>query len=186
MLELFMEKKLETATFAAGCFWCVEAVFKELRGVDSLLPGYSGGNVESATYEEVSEGTTGHAEAVQIKFDPSEITYKDLVKIFFTTHDPTTLNKQGNDQGTQYRSAIFYHDEEQKRIAEEAKKEISEMKIYDDEIVTEIVPFKEFYEAEDYHKDYYAKNMNQPYCQVVIAPKVAKLRKQYAEFLKKN
>ena len=175
----------EVATLAGGCFWCVEAVFDDLKGVMSVESGYSGGNVSNPTYEQVCTGRTGHAEAVRITFDPDEVSYKDLLRVFFTVHDPTTLNRQGNDVGTQYRSAIFYHDESQKQIAEEVRKEIQSENIWDSPIVTEISPFKTFYKAEDYHQEYFANNPNQPYCSVVIAPKVAKFRKMYRDRLKR-
>jgi peptide-methionine (S)-S-oxide reductase len=181
-----MEKAehLETATLGAGCFWCVEAIFQDLKGVHSVISGYAGGHVKNPTYEEVCTGTTGHAEVAQIKFDPQIISYADLLNIFWTTHDPTTLNQQGADVGTQYRSAIFYHSEQQKQAAEKSKKEISEAKLYADPIVTEIVPISNYYEAEDYHQDYFNINPNQPYCRLVIDPKVQKFRKQYRDKLK--
>jgi peptide-methionine (S)-S-oxide reductase len=175
----------DIATLAGGCFWCTEAVFSELRGVQSVQPGYSGGTLENPTYEEVCTDSTGHAEAVQITFDPMIISYRDLLQVFFSTHDPSTLNRQGNDVGTQYRSAIFYHNKEQKRVAEEVMKQITEAKIWDGPIVTELVPFKAFYPAEDYHKDYFKKNPSQGYCRVVIAPKIAKFRKHYESMLKR-
>jgi peptide-methionine (S)-S-oxide reductase len=172
---------LETATLAGGCFWCVEAVFDDLIGVES---GYSGGHKENPTYQEVCSDTTGHAEVVQIKFDPNVISYKEILQVFFATHDPTTLNRQGNDVGTSYRSAIFYHTDEQRRIAEEVIREITEEGVYDDPIVTEIAPFDKFYIAEDYHQEYFANNPNQPYCAAVVAPKVAKFRKKFVDKLK--
>jgi peptide-methionine (S)-S-oxide reductase len=175
----------DIATLAGGCFWCTEAVFSELRGVQSVQPGYSGGTLENPTYEEVCTDSTGHAEAVQITFDPMIISYRDLLQVFFSTHDPSTLNRQGNDVGTQYRSAIFYHNEEQKQVAEEVMKQITEAKIWDGPVVTELVPFKAFYPAEDYHKDYFKKNPSQGYCRVVIAPKIAKFRKHYESMLKR-
>jgi peptide-methionine (S)-S-oxide reductase len=174
----------ETATFAGGCFWCTEAIFKELRGVTSVLPGYAGGSVEDPSYEEVSSGETGHAEAIQIEFDPAEISFDDLAEIFFKTHDPTTENRQGNDVGPQYRSVIFYHDDRQKQSAEKVKSEIEKSKIYPDPLVTQIVPFTNFFVAEDYHKNYYENNRSQGYCQVVIDPKIHKLRKQFRDRLK--
>ncbi len=173
--------ELETATFAAGCFWCVEAIFERVKGVSEVVSGYSGGFMENPTYEQVSSGKTGHAEVTQIKFNPDIVSYKDLVNIFFLTHDPTTLNRQGNDVGTQYRSAIFYHSLEQKRAAEEAKKEIEDKKIYQDPIVTTIEEFKRFYSAEDYHQDFYNNNQDYPYCKIVIDPKVAKFRKEFID-----
>lgn len=176
----------ETATLAAGCFWCVEAVFDDLEGVTDVVSGYSGGHKENPTYAEVCTGETGHAEVVQITFDPKIISYDDILRVFFTVHDPTTLNRQGNDVGTQYRSAIFYHNPEQKRIAEEIRDEIAAAGIYDDPIVTEITPFDRFWPAEDYHQEYFANNPNQPYCAAVVAPKVAKFRRKYAARLMKS
>lgn len=176
----------ETATLAAGCFWCVEAVFDDLEGVTDVVSGYSGGHKENPTYAEVCTGETGHAEVVQITFDPKIISYDDILRVFFTVHDPTTLNRQGNDVGTQYRSAIFYHNPEQKRTAEEIRDEIAAAGIYGDPIVTEITPFDRFWPAEDYHQEYFANNPNQPYCAAVVAPKVAKFRRKYAARLKKS
>lgn len=176
----------ETATLAAGCFWCVEAVFDALEGVTDVVSGYSGGHKENPTYAEVCTGETGHAEVVQITFDPKIVSYADILRVFFTVHDPTTLNRQGNDVGTQYRSAIFYHNPEQKRTAEEIRDEIAAAGIYDDPIVTEITPFNRFWPAEDYHQEYFANNPNQPYCAAVVAPKVAKFRQKYAARLKKS
>ncbi len=172
----------ETATFAAGCFWCVEAIFQNVKGVEKVVSGYTGGTVENPTYEQVSNGNTGHAETLQITFDPSIISYKDLLFIFWRTHDPTTLNRQGADTGTQYRSAIFYHDEKQKVEAEESKKEAQTL--YENPIVTEITPFTLFYLGEDYHQNYYNENKQAPYCRIVIDPKVQKMRKEFARFLK--
>lgn len=171
---------MELATFAGGCFWCTEAIFQRLKGVKSVMPGYSGGDVEDPTYERVSEGTTGHAEAIQIEFDPKEISYEKLVEIFFHLHDPTTLNQQGNDIGTQYRSAIFYHGEEQKEAAEKVKKQIEDEHVYDKPIVTEIVPFDVFYKAEGYHQNYYNNNREGGYCRVIIDPKIKKLLREYS------
>src|SRR5690606_9879480 len=179
-----MDTKLETATLAGGCFWCTEAVFKDLRGVRSVQSGYSGGHKENPTYNEVCMGTTGHAEVVQLEFDASELSFADLLKVFFTVHDPTTLNRQGNDRGTQYRSAIFFHSDDQERAANETIKELEELGIYDDPIVTEVTKFDAFYPAENYHDDYFANNPNQPYCMGVVAPKVAKFRKAFADRLK--
>ncbi len=176
----------ETATLAGGCFWCTEAVFDQLRGVDKVLSGYAGGHVEKPTYKQVTTGTTGHAEVIQFTFDPAQITYKELLEVFFTVHDPTTLNRQGPDVGTQYRSAIFYHSPEQKTVAEQVIKEINAAKIWDAPIVTEVTPFAKFFEAEDYHQDYFALNPEQGYCRVVIAPKVNKFRKQFIGKLKKQ
>ncbi len=173
------------ATLGGGCFWCVEAVFDELKGVVGVESGYSGGTVPNPTYQEVCTGKTGHAEVVQITFNPQSISYRDILRIYFTVHDPTTLNRQGNDVGTQYRSVIFYHDEEQERIAKEVMKEIEAEKIWTGPIVTELSPFTVFYEAEDYHQEYFANNPNQPYCRAVVAPKVAKFRKMYQDRLKK-
>ncbi|HVT00714.1 MAG TPA: peptide-methionine (S)-S-oxide reductase MsrA [Patescibacteria group bacterium] len=175
---------METATFAGGCFWCTEAIFQRLKGVMSVLPGYSGGETENPSYEDVSSGTTGHAEATQIEFDPSVISFEKLVEIFFHLHDPTTLNRQGNDVGTQYRSAIFYHDEKQKEEALKVKKQIEDEHVYSDPIVTEIVPFKAFYVAEDYHKNYYNNNKEAGYCRVIIDPKIKKLLAEYKEEVK--
>lgn len=175
----------QLATLAGGCFWCLEAVFDELRGVASVASGYAGGNVPDPSYDQVCTGRTGHAEVVQIEFDPNVVTYRDLLRVFFTIHDPTTLNRQGADVGTQYRSAIFYHDEAQKQIAQEVIAEITTAKIWERPIVTELAPFREFYRAEDYHQEYYANNPNQGYCRIVIAPKVAKFRAHYREQLKK-
>lgn len=176
---------METATLAAGCFWCVEAVFDDLKGVEDVVSGYSGGHKENPTYQEVCSETTGHAEVVQIKFDPSEISYADILRVFFAVHDPTTLNRQGNDIGTSYRSAIFYHNDEQKQIAGEIIKEVSDAEIYDRPIVTQVAAFDKFYPAEDYHQEYFANNPNQPYCAAVVAPKVAKFRKQFVNRLKR-
>lgn len=164
---------LEKATLASGCFWCTEAVFRRMKGVKEVVVGYTGGRKPDPTYEEVCSGTTGHAEATQITFDPAEVSYEELLRLFFRSHDPTTLNRQGADVGTQYRSAIFYHDEEQKRAAERAKAEAQ--KGFDDPIVTEIAPLERFYPGEDYHQNYYAKNPRAPYCAFVIAPKLKKV-----------
>jgi len=174
----------EIATLAGGCFWCLEAVFDELEGVEEVVSGYSGGTVSNPSYKHVCTGDTGHAEAVQITFDPSVLSYRDLLRVFFAIHDPTTLNRQGGDVGTQYRSAIFTHTPEQEAIVEEVIAELN-AGIWDDPIVTEVVPFETFYPAEDYHQEYYRRNSYQPYCQMVIAPKVAKFRKMYLERLKK-
>ena len=173
------KNKTELATLATGCFWCSEAIFARLKGVKSVIPGYSGGKVENPSYEQVCTGRTGHAEAVQIEFDPDAISYEKLLDVFWNTHDPTTLNRQGYDVGTQYRSAIFYHDQRQKEIAEKSKKEIENKGVYKDPIVTEITPFKKFYAAEDYHKKYYEQHQNAVYCRFVIDPKIHKLSKQY-------
>ena len=174
----------EVATLGGGCFWCLEAVYQELRGVEKVESGYSGGDVPNPTYRQVCSETTGHAEVVQVTFDPEEVAYRDILEVYFTIHDPTTLNRQGADVGTQYRSVIFYHTEGQKRTAEEVISEIEAEGIWNSSIVTEVVPFDEFYVAEDYHQDYFRNNGYQPYCQVIIAPKVAKFRKQHLERLK--
>ena len=182
--EKMSDVKLETATFGGGCFWCVEAIFQDLKGVKSVKSGYAGGHVKNPSYKEVCTGTTGHAEVTQIEFDPSVISYDDLLYVFWRTHDPTTLNRQGADVGTQYRSVIFYHDEKQKEVAEKSKKETDASGLYPNPIVTQIEPFTNFYEAEDYHQDYYNLNPNQPYCRLVIDPKVQKFKKQFKEKLK--
>lgn len=179
-------KYMEKATFAGGCFWCTEAIFKRLKGVNSVLPGYSGGEVENPTYEEVCDGATGHAEAIQIDFDPSIISYELLLEIFFYTHDPTTPNQQGNDIGPQYRSVVFYHDDEQKIIAKEIIKKLEDENIFQRPIVTKIEPFINFYEAEDYHKNYYDRNRQAAYCDITIAPKVHKLLKRYEASIKEE
>ena len=176
--------KNQTATLAGGCFWCLEAVFKRLRGVTRAESGYAGGHVEDPTYHAVCAGNTGHAEVVQVDFDPQQITYRDLLEVFFAIHDPTTLNRQGNDVGTQYRSAIFYHDDAQKQEAVRTIDELTAQEIWDKPVVTEVVPLTKFYPAEAYHRDYYDRNPEQGYCQVVISPKVAKLRQKFAEMLK--
>jgi len=178
-------KNIETATLGAGCFWCVEAVFDDLRGVESVESGYSGGHTENPTYKEVCSETTGHAEVAQITFDPNEISFKEILQVFFAVHDPTTLNRQGNDVGSSYRSAIFYHDENQKQIAEEVIREVTEEGVYDNPIVTKVAPFDKFYIAEDYHQEYFANNPTQPYCAAVVAPKVAKFRQKFVNRLKK-
>ncbi|HEX9611254.1 MAG TPA: peptide-methionine (S)-S-oxide reductase MsrA [Gemmatimonadales bacterium] len=175
---------VEIATLAGGCFWCLEAVFEQLRGVTKVASGYAGGHVPNPSYQAVCTGTTGHAEVVQITFDPAVIRYRDLLDVFFTIHDPTTLNQQGGDVGTQYRSAIFYHDDEQRRAADDVVRKLEAEHVFDDPIVTEIVPLTTFYPAEEYHREYYRRNPNQPYCRAVIAPKVAKLRSKYLEKLK--
>lgn len=176
--------QIKKATLAAGCFWCVEAVFDDLKGVEDVVSGYSGGHKDNPTYQEVCSESTGHAEVVQITFDEDQLSYGDLLRVFFTVHDPTQLNRQGNDIGTSYRSAIFYHDEEQKRVAEEVVKEIADAEIYDKPIVTEITRFDKFWPAENYHQEYFANNPNQPYCAAVVAPKVAKFRQKFADRLK--
>jgi peptide-methionine (S)-S-oxide reductase len=174
----------EVATLGGGCFWCLEAVFDELRGVKEVVSGYSGGTVAGPTYEQVCTGTTGHAEVVRVTFDPSAISFREILEVYFSIHDPTTLNRQGADVGTQYRSAIFYHTPEQKRIAEEVIAELEEAGVWERPIVTELTPASDFYDAEDYHQEYFRRNQGQPYCQVVIAPKVAKFRKQNLDRLK--
>ncbi len=179
------DDRRETATLAGGCFWCLEAAFDLLKGVERVQSGYAGGSVANPTYEQVCTGRTGHAEVVQITFDPSVISFRDLLDVFFVIHDPTTLNRQGADVGTQYRSAIFCHSPEQEAAAERVIAELGAAKVWDDPIVTEVVPLKAFYPAEEYHRDYYRRNPNQGYCQAVIAPKVAKVRKQYFEKLKR-
>jgi len=176
----------EVATLAGGCFWCLEAVFDELQGVEKVESGYAGGRIKNPTYREVCTGTTGHAEVVQITFNPQVITFKDLLKVFFTIHDPTTLNRQGADVGTQYRSAIYYHSPEQKAAAEEIIAEMTAEKLWDNPIVTEVTPLTEFYLAEEYHRDYFQRNPQQPYCQMVIAPKVAKSRQKFLDKLKRQ
>lgn len=178
------EQNREIATLAGGCFWCLEAAFEQLRGVERAQSGYSGGARPNPTYEQVCTGVTGHAEVVQITFDPVQITFRDLLEVFFTIHDPTTLNRQGADVGTQYRSAIFYHSPEQKAVAEEVIAELTNDRVWENPIVTQVVPFTEFYPAESYHDEYYSRNPNQPYCQAVIAPKLAKFKKKYVEKLK--
>ena len=175
----------EVITLGGGCFWCIEAVFEELKGVESAVSGYSGGSVANPSYEAVCGGHTGHAEVVEVTFDPKVISLKELLQVFFTLHDPTTLNRQGADVGTQYRSVVFCRDDRQKAVAEEVVKEFESSKIWDGKIVTEIAPFKAFYPAEKYHQEYYAQNPNQGYCRIVIAPKIAKLRKQFLSKLKK-
>ena len=179
-----MNDQSEIATLANGCFWCTEAIFKRLKGVKSVLPGYSGGTVKNPTYNEVCTGRTGHAESIQIEFDSKVIPYEKILDIFWHTHDPTTLNRQGNDIGTQYRSAIFYHTKEQKEIAENSKKELEKKGIYKDPIVTEISPFENFYVAEDYHKNYYENHRDAPYCNFIIDPKMRKLLLKYGNDVK--
>jgi len=174
----------EVATLAGGCFWCLEAAFGQLKGVERVQSGYSGGRVPSPSYEDVCTGTTGHAEVVQITFDPQVVPFRDLLHVFFTIHDPTTPDRQGGDVGTQYRSAIFYHTPEQKAEAERVIAELEAEKVWDDPIVTQVTPFEKFYPAEEYHRDYYRRNPDQGYCRAVIAPKVAKVRKLYLDKLK--
>jgi len=176
--------KSDTVTFGAGCFWCVEAVFQRLDGVNSVVSGYTGGEVDNPSYEEVCNGTTGHAEVCQITFDPNEISFKELLEVFWSTHDPTTLNRQGADVGTQYRSVIFYHNDVQKELSEKYKEELNGAGIYENKIVTEINPFTKLWEAEDYHQNYYNNNKSQPYCGFVITPKLEKFKKVFKEKLK--
>ena len=181
-----MNDNTEITTLANGCFWCSEAIFKRLKGVESVLPGYAGGTVKNPSYDEVCMENTGHAESIQVKFDPKIISFEKILNIFWHTHNPTTLNRQGNDIGTQYRSAIFFHDEKQKKIAEKSKKDLEQSGLYKDPIVTEITPFKNFYIAEDYHKNYYDKHQEAPYCNFVIDPKIHKLLQQYRNDMKKE
>ncbi len=178
------ENKLEKATLGGGCFWCTEAVFLQLKGVEKVVPGYSGGHIKNPAYREVTTGRTGHAEVVQLTYDPGVVSFKEILEVFFATHDPTTLNRQGNDVGTQYRSAVFYHSEEQRQIAEEVIQLMEKEQVYNDPVVTEVTAFDAFYLAEDYHHNYFARNKNQPYCQFVVAPKVEKFKKVFSEKLK--
>jgi peptide-methionine (S)-S-oxide reductase len=179
-----MTERREIATLAGGCFWCLEAAFQDLKGVDKVESGYAGGHVPNPTYEQVCGGATGHAEVVQISFDPAVVSFRDLLHVFFTIHDPTTLNRQGGDVGTQYRSAVFYHTPEQRAETEKVIRELEAEHVWDDAIVTEVKPLEAFYPAEEYHRDYYRRNPNQGYCRAVIAPKVAKVRKLYLDKLK--
>ena len=183
-IKVKMSENLEIATFAGGCFWCTEAVFLEVKGVTKVVSGYIGGKIKNPTYREICTGTTGHAEAIQISFNPNEVPYEDLLEIFFGTHNPTTLNRQGADAGTQYRSEIFYYSQEQKEKAENYIQLITKEKLYSDPIVTQVSSATEFYVAEEYHQDYYSQNSSQGYCQMVIAPKLEKLRKYYKSKLK--
>lgn len=176
----------EKATLANGCFWCTEAIFKRLKGIQSVSPGYAGGNGKNPSYEDVSSGTTGHAESIQIEFDPSVISFEKILDVFWATHDPTTLNRQGADIGTQYRSIIFYHDKRQKELALKSREKIEKSGTYKDKIVTEIIPFSNFYKAEDYHQDFYSKNKSYPYCQIVIDPKIQKLLKEFRNEIKED
>ena len=175
----------EVATLAGGCFWCLEAVFDQLKGVEKVQSGYAGGTRANPTYEEVCTGSTGHAEVVQVTFDPAAISYRELLEVFFTIHDPTTLDRQGPDSGTQYRSAVYYHSPEQKAVVEQVIEEMEAGHVWDDPIVTQVAPLDVFYPAEEYHRDYFERNPNQGYCRVVIAPKVAKARKLFLEKLKR-
>jgi peptide-methionine (S)-S-oxide reductase len=181
-----MAANLQTATLAGGCFWCLEAVYDQVKGVVSVESGYAGGKMPNPSYKDVCTGQTGHAETVQLTFDPGAVSYRDLLNVFFGIHDPTTLNRQGADEGPQYRSAIFYHNEEQKTEAEQLIKELNDQHIWEAPIVTEVKPFEKFYVAEDYHQEYFEHNRFQPYCIAVVAPKVAKFRKHYMELLKKG
>ena len=181
-----MNANHQIATLAGGCFWCLEAVFDELNGVVSVESGYAGGRVDNPSYKAVCNGDTGHAEVVQVTFDASALTYRDLLTVFFTVHDPTTLNRQGADAGTQYRSAIFYHDEAQRADAEAVIRELTESRLWPNPIVTEVAPFTKFYIAEEYHQEYFANNPYQPYCMAVVAPKVIKFRKHFVDRLKKQ
>lgn len=184
MTDYSTHPSLETATLGAGCFWCVEAIFQDLKGVYAVRSGYAGGKVKNPTYREVCSGLTGHAEVVQVDFDPTVLPFSDLLEVFWATHDPTTLNRQGADVGTQYRSAIFFHSPEQQAIAEKSKADMDASGTYPNPIVTEVSPFTTFYEAEDYHQNYFNDNPTQPYCRAVIDPKVKKFRKRYADKLK--
>ncbi|MDM7997834.1 MAG: peptide-methionine (S)-S-oxide reductase MsrA [Acidobacteriota bacterium] len=181
-----MDKKsgVNLATFGSGCFWCTEAVFERLKGVESVVSGYSGGHVDNPTYEQVCTGKTGHAESIQITYDPAKVSYAELLEVFWKTHDPTTKDRQGNDIGPQYRSVIFYHDEEQKKLAETYKQKLDSERIWDRPIVTEIVPFRKFWPAEEYHQNYYDNNPSKGYCSLVITPKIEKFRKIFKDKLK--
>lgn len=174
----------EVATLGGGCFWCVEAVFQDLRGVESVVSGYSGGHTPAPSYEAVCSGTTGHAEVVQVTFDPAQVSYREILEVFFTVHDPTTLNRQGADVGTQYRSVVFHHSDEQRETAREVIRDLEAERVWDAPVVTQVEPFSEFHRAESYHQDYFKRNPRQPYCQVVIAPKVSHFRSKYLAKLK--
>ena len=184
MTNLESNPGLQVATFASGCFWCTEAIFQNVDGVEKVVSGYMGGKVKNPTYKEVCTGQTGHAEVIQLTYDPKKVTYDELLEIFWKTHDPTTLNRQGADVGTQYRSAIFYHNDDQKQLAEKYKKKLTEAEVFDQPIVTEITPASVFYKAEDYHQNYYNLNGDAPYCSMVIQPKVEKFKKVFKEKLK--
>jgi len=184
--EVSNKQGLETATFGSGCFWCTEAIFLNVEGVEKVESGYSGGKVKNPSYKEVCSGLTGHAEVIQLTYDPKKITYEELLEIFWKTHDPTTLNKQGADEGTQYRSVVYYHNEEQKKLAEFYKKKLDDAKVFNDPIVTEISPFTIFYKAENYHQNYYNLNSSAPYCSFVIQPKLEKFKKVFKEKAKKQ
>lgn len=177
---------MEKATFGGGCFWCTEAIFKRLKGVSSVLPGYSGGEIENPTYDQVSEGNTGYVESAQVEFDPKVIPYEKLLEVFFYTHDPTTKNQQGNDMGPQYRSVVFYHNNEQKKLIEDFISKLSKERVYEKPIVTDIEEYKNFYEAEDYHKNYFERNETAPYCSYVIAPKIHKLLEKFGKEVKEE
>jgi peptide-methionine (S)-S-oxide reductase len=179
-----MNEKLEKTTLGGGCFWCTEAIFMQMRGVVSVFPGYSGGHLKNPSYREVCTGLTGHAEVVQITFDPSVVSFQEILEVFFAVHDPTTFNRQGADVGTQYRSVIFYHSEEQKKVAETTILRLMNEKVFDRPVLTELTPFTCFFPAEEYHRDYYSRNSKQPYCRMVIAPKVEKFMKQFKEEVK--
>lgn len=175
---------MESAVFGGGCFWCTEAIFDMIKGVESVMPGYAGGAIRNPTYEQVSSGTTGHAEVIKIVYDPQLVTFRDLLEVFFSTHDPTQLNRQGNDYGTQYRSAVLYANESQKQETQKFIQELTDEKVFDAPIVTTLEPLTEFYEAESYHRDYFKNNPNQGYCMVVINPKVTKFKQKYSQMLK--
>ena len=175
---------MEVATLGGGCFWCLEAVYQELEGVNRVRSGYAGGRVPNPSYEEVCSGTTGHAEVVQVEFDPQILSFREILEVFFTVHDPTTLNRQGHDVGTQYRSVILYHSPVQEKVARDVMAELEEEAVWDDPLVTELVPLEVFYPAEDYHDDYFRRNPNQPYCRAIINPKVAKFRERFRRKLK--
>ncbi len=177
---------MELATFGAGCFWCVEAIFQRVDGVSKVVSGYSGGHVKNPSYKEVCQGTTGHAEVCQLSYDPKVVSYEELLEVFWQTHDPTTLNRQGNDTGTQYRSAVFYHNESQKELAEAYKKQLDASGTFKNRIVTEIVPYQTMYVAEDYHQNYFNQNGSQPYCSIVIRPKVEKFKKVFKDKMRQN
>jgi peptide-methionine (S)-S-oxide reductase len=184
--QVLNNQSCEITTLGGGCFWCLEAVFDELEGVIDVVSGYSGGNIPNPSYQQVCTGTTGHAEVVQVAFDPKMIRFEEILEVFFSIHDPTTLNRQGADVGTQYRSAIFYHSKQQKETAEQLISQLETRKKWHNPIVTEVTAYEQFYPAEDYHQEYFAQNARQPYCQAVIAPKVANFRKEYASQLKPN
>jgi len=178
------EVQLEVATLAGGCFWCIEGIFREVNGVENVVSGYAGGTTVNPTYEQVCTGKTGHAESVQVRFNTSKISYREILEIFFSVHDPTTLNRQGADVGTHYRSAIFYHNDQQKRVAEELIRELNKANLRDKSVVTQVVPLDTFYPAEDYHQEYFSRHPEQAYCQMVITPKISKFRKQWTKHLK--